>query len=322
MTKLFFHQRELKTIFNLLGDTENALTGSLGWALSKSDRLCSRLLSAVFHNRQVGQVQGVRLQQFGEDKGYTDVEIIAKNAHAIIEAKRGWNLPTQKQLERYAKRLQGDNVTLVVLAECSPEYTHGKLPERVKHVPVEYLSWKRVAGIVGECHSRARHVERHLLGELEQYLRGVMNMQDAESNLVYVVALGSGRPNWSSLPWIEFVTKRRCYFHPLGGNGWPTVPPTYLAFRYEGRLQSIHHVDGYDVVEDLSEHVSEIDSKKWKLHHLPHILYRLGPPIYPSREVRTGRIYRNGRVWTAFDLLFTSKTVSDARDRTNKRLGK
>ena len=51
----------------------------------------------------------------------------------------------------------------------------------------------------------------------------------------------------------------------------------------------------------------------------PHFLYHLGPPIQPTHVVKTGNIYRNGRVWCAIDTLLTSSTIAEARDLTQKR---
>jgi hypothetical protein len=39
MPDLLLHGREVKSIFNLLGQTENDITSSIGWALSRSPTL-------------------------------------------------------------------------------------------------------------------------------------------------------------------------------------------------------------------------------------------------------------------------------------------
>ena len=36
------------------------------------------------------------------------------------------------------------------------------------------------------------------------------------------------------------------------GKTWPKVPPNDMASRYDGRLQSIHHVDDRDFETDIS----------------------------------------------------------------------
>ena len=56
-------------------------------------------------------------------------------------------------------------------------------------------------------------------------------------------------------------------------------------------------------------------SREWE----PHFLYELGPAFGLSKEVRTGKIYRNGDVWCMLDALFTCDTISEARELSEKR---
>ena len=71
-------------------------------------------------------------------------------------------------------------------------------------------------------------------------------MQKFDSNWVYVVSLGSGTNPGRNIFWIDVVNDRGRYFHPVG-KGWPKEPPNYMAFRYWGKLRSIHHVESYEV---------------------------------------------------------------------------
>ena len=112
------------------------------------------------------------------------------------------------------------------------------------------------------------------------------------------------------------MNKKRLYFHPVG-NRYPKEPVNYVGFRYNGKLQSIHHVDSWEIVPDMHNKIPEIDSGAIK----DHFLYRLGPPIIPQREVRSGRIARSNRVVVMIDLLLTCDTISEALDLTNKRKG-
>lgn len=316
--ELHLHNRRIESIFELLGADENDITYSVGWTLAQSPRFLSTLLKTILPTSPQGNVTKISLQDFKQNGGVTDVEVFGPSFHVIIEAKRGWQLPSDAQLRRYAKRLQGfDRPTqaLVVMAECSAEYAKLHLPRAIEGIAVKYLGWKEVAGLTD---GRAgTHAEKRLLGQLRTYLRRIVRMQDQESNLVYVVALGADTPAWSRISWRDIVNKKRRYFHPLGGSGWPKTPPNYLGFRYEGRLQSIHHVDAWKVVENLDREIPEI--KRGTLS--PHLIYTLGEPIIPSRKVMTGNIYPNGRVWAMLDLLLTSKTIAEARDATKKRRG-
>jgi hypothetical protein len=44
--------------------------------------------------------------------------------------------------------------------------------------------------------------------------------------------------------------------------------------------------------------------------------------MLPAREIRTGNIFRNGRVWCAIDTLLSGAfdTIGAARDETQRRL--
>ena len=58
-----------------------------------------------------------------------------------------------------------------------------------------------------------------------------------------------------------------------------------MGFRYSGRLQSIHFVERYQVIDDFHDYIPEIPRGAARG---PHYLYHLGPPIIPTSEVRTG----------------------------------
>lgn len=143
-------------------------------------------------------------------------------------------------------------------------------------------------------------------------------MQKKDSNMVYVVALGTNKPNGCDITFIEIVRKYSKYFCPVGGNGWPKEPPNYIAFRYYGQLHSIHHIEGYTVSRNIHNEIPEIPDAEWETDHY---IYNLGPAIVPGKTVKTGKIFKNGRVWAMLDTLLTCDTISDARDLTQSRLG-
>ena len=89
-----------------------------------------------------------------------------------------------------------------------------------------------------------------------------------------------------------------------------------MGFRYDGKLQSIHHVDSYTVIDHFSPHFSDI--REGEIDR--HFLYTLGPPIRPVGVVRTGKgIVMAARAWVAIDLLLTCDTLTEARDQTLDR---
>jgi len=259
----------------------------------------------------------VRLQHHETNQGYTDIEIIGRDIHLIVEAKRGWSLPSLAQLRKYARRIEREREhhRLIVLAECSPDYGRRHLPRDVSGVPLTYISWKQIYRM-SQNRSRKTLKEKWLIAELQGYLKGVMSMQDQYSNMVFIVPLRAGTPKWSKLSWIDIVEKKRRYFHPFGKSGWPKEPPNYIGFRYEGGLQLICHIESYDVVEEMHSHISEIKAEKWDTT----MLYKLGKPIRPAKPVKTGGLYGPGHHWAMLDTLLTCKTVREARDLTQKRL--
>jgi hypothetical protein len=328
MSTLYVHEREISSIFQLLGEYENDATYSLGWTLSRCPTFLDTFVKRVAETRGASEGTIIRLQHFkrkhfkGKSKaGYTDIELeLPGQFYYIVEAKIGWNLPSKVQLDKYKSRFAGNSAQdkrFVVLSECSQEYALSHLECRtIAGIPVQPLSWKVVCKIARNASVNASHSEKRLIAELLTYLGGIMSIQDAYSNKVYIVSLGSGTPPGWGISWIDIVRRRRRYFHPVGTKGWPKEPPNYIAFRYGGKLQSIHHIDSYEVITTPHERMPEIPrTEVWE----PHYLYRLGRPFAPAKEVPNGKIYVRGRYWCMLDALFTCRTVRDARDLTQKR---
>jgi hypothetical protein len=313
--ELSLHGRPIASVFELLGTKENDITFSLGWALAQSPSLRSGLMRAIFPKEDV-PIDRVALQERSGGAGITDIELTGPTAHVIIEAKRGWQVPTKGQLSLYSPRLKAGRrrlQALVAMSECTPEFASMHIEQCIDGVRVVHIGWRELARLAHAKHGT--HAEKRLLSQLRGYFERIVKMQNQESNLVYVVSLGSGTPKWSTLSWIEIVNDRRRYFHHVGRKGWPKEPPNYIGFRYGGQLQSIHHIDAWKVVTDIHAEMPELTPGPWE----PHFLYTLGPAIVPPQVVKTGSIYPSGRVWAMLDLLLTSKTISDARDRTKRR---
>jgi hypothetical protein len=317
MADLFLHGRRIESVFELLGRKENDITFSVGYALSRSPGLLKVLVQRVFQDLSIPDDTDIRLQEHVSEGGFTDIEILGHDLHIICEAKRGWSLPNLRQVELYAERIQRSraaNAAMVVMSECGSHYAKLHLPPAVKGFPVHHLSWPDIHQLAtGAGRSNA---EKRLLHDLQRYLRSFISMQNVTSNLVYVVVLGGGTPEWSPYSWKQIVQEHHTYFHPVGGSGWPKEPPNYIAFRFDGRLQSIHHIDSWTITDERSEALPGLEPENWG----PHFVYKLGNPIFPPRAVPNGSLYPNGRVWAMLDLLLTSDTISQARDRTRERM--
>jgi hypothetical protein len=333
MTALVVHGRKVETVFELLGENENAMTYSLGWALSKCPSFCFGFANLLGIESGFSENMHIRLQDYGHDKGYTDIELIdPARHHVIVEAKRGFIVPSDMQLEKYADRLLANadakaKRVLVVLAESDRDESWLQIhsPTSIKDISVLAITWRRFQEMARQATKSATHEEKRLLGQLTQFLAKVTSMQNQTSNRVYVVSLSDGKFTESDVTFIDVVEKFQKYFHPVGGGkgGWPIEPPNYIAFRYRGELQSIHHVDAYTVIDNFYPHFPVPENSK---ADRPLYLYDLGPSIKPPKPTPTNdpsgispKIMMSSRRWCDLDLLLTCNSVAEAakisRDR-------
>lgn len=326
MSSFKLHGRDISSIFQLMGYKENDISHSTAWVLGKCAAMLKLFVKEVcgidrFEHDDVE----ISVQKYDKGTGITDIEINdSKEFYIIIETKRGWILPRKEQLLKYSDResfrkSRAKNKKIVTLSECSRDYANHHLEIKdANGIPIKHVSWKDVHDFAEIAYSSASNSEKRLLRELQLYLRGLVTMQNQTSNEVYVVSLGSGKPDGCSLTWIDIVKQKSKYFHPMGGGGWPKEPPNYIAFRYHGKLQSIHHIAGYVISTNMNSEIAEMPDKELDD---PHFIYSLGPAIIPSKEIKTGNIYPNGRVWCHLDTLLTCDTISEARDLTKQRIG-
>lgn len=311
----------LESVFELVGHDENALTFALGWCLAKVPPLLAELVALLSPGQQA-QGAKVVLQQHSGKNGITDIELRVPGRLAwIIEGKVGHAPPLPSQLAKYASKLNGEAEPgaaklLAVLAKSDRRdlWLRHSVPQQVLGVPVAVVSWGQVKAAIDRAYSPSDNTGKALLRQLRNFIENVLVMQTVNSNETYVVSV-SWDTFGGSTTFIDVVQKFGRYFHPIG-SGWPPEPPNYIAFRWSGRLQSIHHVEHYEIITDYNPYFPEVPAAPID----PHYLYSLGPAIRPSHEVRTGNIFRNGRVWAHLDLLLTAATIAEARDQTKARV--
>ena len=100
MTELLLHGKTVPTAFHLLGKRENDLTYSRGWALAQSPAFLSSFINATLRIRPNLDNVMLRLQQREGTQGITDIEIESSGEFfLVVEANRGWTLPSRAQLE-------------------------------------------------------------------------------------------------------------------------------------------------------------------------------------------------------------------------------
>lgn len=323
MSELKAYGNNVNSIFQLIGDKENDITISIAWVLNKCPEFLCSIINEIFSIRINTDETIIFFQKYDARTGITDIEITDRNEfHVIIEAKRGWILPGAEQLTKYSLRVDFKNSSvpnkaIVTMSECSEEYARNNLPFlNVNGIPVKHLSWKTIYDYAEKSKNNSNNEQKKLLNELKVYLGGIMTMQTKESNWVYVVSLSRTKLNNSSITYVDIVNKYNRYFHVAGKNKWPKDPPNYIAFRYDGKLQSIHHIESYVVTKNMHDEIEKMPDEEWEDNHF---IYRLGPAIIPQKEIKTGNIFRNGRVWAMLDTLLTSDTISEARDISKNR---
>lgn len=307
------HGREVSNVFDLLGRDENDLTAAFGFALARSPGLLHRIVQRVAPGAD-GEGAVLRLEAH-DDSGRTDLEISTDDHLIVIEAKRGWLVPGETQLAKYAPRIaaHGSGV-LVSLSAASPDWARQTLPGTVQGVPVAHLPWEQVRLDLTDARGVARGQERAWLDEFSDYLRKAIRMRDPADSWTYCVVVSNDRPGGGPRTFREFVTTEACYFHPYGwGKGWPRTPPNFLAFRWDGQVRQVCRVIRAEVIPDLQSRWPDIPQTSDTIR--PHALYHLGPSL-PGTPIPSGTTYRAARIWVILDHLLTSPTLKDARIQT------
>jgi len=310
---------QISNVFQLLGFDENSASFALGWVLENCPVFRQIVIEDIFKRTIKIDDPLVTLQRHAEDGGYTDLEVhFSKDYHVVMEAKHSWEPPTVKQLRRYLPRMidttpRKKRLVSISAADC--DYAKTRLPKELHGIKVVHLPW----GTLKKLSMRASRYklpfgERIWLRHLTLHLQEYIWMERVTDNTVLVVSLGRQllTRGYTS---IDMVEKDRCYSHPVGGH-FPKQPPNYMGFRYNGKLQSVHHIDDYRIVRNLAK-----ENHCWPRTTSDRFLYRLGPPIKPSKDVRSGNI-RDLRLRCAIDTLLSGEfeTLTEAYNATKLRL--
>lgn len=333
MSKLLSAMVEVKSFFDFYGDSENSITNAIALAFSRCPELLRAFVKKIFPILNISiENCNLSVQNYSEKTGITDLEITNdKDIYIIVEAKRGWVLPGAAQLTMYSTReifVKSPivNKAIVTMSECSQSFAGLYLPfSSIGGIPIFHISWSEILTFARNAIKASSNNEKRILAELITYLGGMATVQKKDSNWVYVVSVSRTTMEGSSpkTTYLDIVEKYGKYFHPVGGarnggvrsGGWPKNPPNYIAFRYDGKLQSIHHIDSYVVETNMHNIFPSLSSVVWE----PHYVYTLGEAIRPQKVVNSGKTYRAQRVWAMLDTLLTSDTITEARDKSYSR---
>jgi hypothetical protein len=313
-------------VFDLLGTHEPALTAALGWTMGRSPALMSRVLDRLGLGGSANAVDVAVQLETANDAGRTDIELFTPTAHVIIEAKQGWIVPGEVQLGAYAPRLDaaraaGLDTRLVTLSDSTAAWAREVLPPDVAGVDVTHWSWDDVRDLIQTARTQVRGAERLWLDQMEDYMGAATSKRLVTDALAYCVVIS--KDVFGDATFRDYVENQRVYFHPVAGGGWPTIPPNFLAFRWDNAVRQVNRVVDYEIVAHLSDRFPAAIDDHTVGSRPPgdaHIVYRLGPDILlPGGAIPSGELnLRNQRFWVLLDQLLTQPTVIDARDATKK----
>jgi hypothetical protein len=298
--------RSTGSVFDLLGQREVELTASLGCVLAKSPSLMNSLLSVLGLAAGADEVS-VALE-VADEYGRTDIELVTSRLKVVIEAKQGWLVPGEEQLDRYAGRFDGFDLGLLVsLSDSSERWARDQLLPEVRGIPVRHLAWDAVRGSLSAAIRNSRGRERFWLEELEGYMGAATSRRPPDDQWVFCVVVSDTLLGGVSFK--EYVTRERVYFHPCGGfNTWPKRPPNLLCFRWGGQVQQVNRVSRFEIVPHLSQRFPSVRADETDG---AHIVYDLGPNI-PVPAISTKGTYATGREWCLLDQLLTRPTLREA----------
>lgn len=318
MIELARYGSDVGSVFSLLGHKENDLTAALGFVFGRCPGLLSAVLQRVLPAGTVPHIEDVALGlEVRDDDGRTDLEVRLPERLVVFEAKAGWLLPTERQLRKYAQRVaeQANGGVLVSLSQASHDLARANLASSVDDVPVVHLPWRDVLADIAVVRRSCRGHERLWLDELQTYLKGVMRVRPVSDSMTYCVVVNHARPGGGGArTFRQYVTDEMCYFHPYGVGGWPTDPPRFMAFRWDGAVQRIHRVTHAEVVPSLQDRWADVPEDPVTVG--PHAIYDLGPRLPPLTPIPSGRQYRASRLWVLLDQLQTATTLAEALEGT------
>ena len=315
---LQIYSKSVQTVFGLAGSDENSATYALGWVLHHVKSFRRRFVEQICGQALAVDDAIVELQRLTEEGGFTDIELIDPGKlHIVIEAKVGFVLPTEQQLSKYGARIKGNPLHghLVSISGASRQFATRNMQKMISGIPVSHFSWIDILELCEhELKGDRNQISRLWLAQLMAHLRSYAIMTNARDNSVFSVVLSNDEisPGYT---WKDVVLKHNSYFHPYGKR-WPRTPPNYIGFRYDGALQSIHHVESAEIVDDL-----KVINAAWPSITQPHVLYSLGSAILSQKKLPNGRIYPSALLYVAIDTLLSGdyQTVYDAVQETKRR---
>jgi hypothetical protein len=325
---LHVNQRVVSSPFGLLGTDENALSFALGYAFQQCLPFLQWFLREIgiqgVHNTTLRKAR-ISLQRHRSGKsgqGITDVEIhLPGYFHVVIEAKVGLGVPSIQQCCKYLPRFHQTNEPiqkLVALIQAADDSFAAKyaLSEPLLQGLLEPFNWSR---FFPECIRLV--MGNSVESEAKAWIRSFYRFLDQEyrmkafSTEVWILAI-STTPLWpKGMSHWDIHQQYRVWWDYKEH----TVRPLYLAFRVDGKLDSVGRVNKIEHGIPIIDVVPEMENIKNKWPKRPCTIWHFEPLVTLPTPIRTGAGMYNRRVRCDFDLLLTCKTVQEIEQAMKKR---
>lgn len=329
---LHAHGRIITTPFGLLGTDENALSFALGYTLQQCPLLLQWFLGQI-------DLPGVRrsaiakaridLQRHQTDdygQGITDIEIHSPgHFHVIVEAKVGLARPMIEQCRKYLPRFEETNepIQKLVAVVRSPDQSFVReYAQQDSHLSTKLVGFNW-AQLFPKCIGLM--LGNSVTPESKEWVRSFYSFLDQDFHMkaftteVWILAISTD-PLWpNGMSHWDIHQKHRVWWDYKEH----TVRPLYLAFRVDGRVDSICRVSRIQHGNPIIDLVAELRhiNTDWP-KRLPCTIWHFGPPVPLAKPLRTGSGMYNRRVRCDLDLLLTCQTVQEIEQAMAKRRDK
>jgi hypothetical protein len=325
-TALHAYGRLVTTPFGLLGTNENALSFALAYTFQQCSPLLHWFLRAIgipgVHQSALQKAR-IDLQEHrsGEpSQGITDIEIHLQGTfHVIIEAKVGLAVPAMEQCRKYLARFHDEPSQKLVALIQSPDRALLEGYTKKDRALARRLVGFQWAGFIPECvrlmlGTSASSHEKEWVRSFYSFLDQEYTMK-AFSTEVWLLAISTellwpnGMSHW------DIHQKYRLWWDYKEHS----VRPLYLAFRVDGKLDSIWRVNGIEHDVPMIDRVPEMKNIKSDWPKKPATIWHFDPPVKLAHPIRTGAGMYNRRVRCDLDLLLSCETVSEIEAAMSKR---
>lgn len=304
-----------ESALDLIGTKEVDLTAFFALTLKRSTIFAAKFLTTI--GSQHKEIQGLHLEvNKAEHLGRTDLELSLGDDLIVIEVKKGWVSPSKEQLQKYQPRLpKTPGSMLVSVSAMSEDYFTAESHRVGSPIQQHHASWKTILKLAHDSRKTAASSEKRALDDYIYYLEKVMPPRTGTDAWTFNVVLSNNL--FGDYTFRQYVEDEGVYFHSHGGTqkGWPTTPPSFFSYRWEGHTRLVRRVQSAAPVRTLLERWPTIPEE---IGSQPHVIYELGPKILLPVPLPNGAIYPSGRYRVLLDQLFTAKDLKEAIENSHE----